>query len=55
MIYRWMSIQGALTEHKMKLAAALDMHAFYRDVDDLNERINEKVKHYCIVCCSQHG
>lgn len=26
----------------MKLAAALEMHAFNRDVDDINERINEK-------------
>ena len=43
--FRWVRIQGALSEHKQKLAAALEIHAFNRDVDDINERINEKVKH----------
>ena len=39
---RWVHIQGALEEHRGKLATALEVHAFNRDVDDLNERINEK-------------
>ncbi len=28
--------------HKAKLAAALEIHAFNRDIDDINDRINEK-------------
>ena len=43
MCCRWAHIQGALAEHRGKLATALEVHAFNRDVDDLNERINEKV------------
>ena len=38
-----MTIQGSLANHKAKLAAALEIHAFNRDVDDVNDRINEKV------------
>jgi spectrin beta len=40
--FRWQGLQGALGEHKQKLAAALEIHMFNRDVDDVNERINEK-------------
>ena len=39
----WRRIQGDLEQHRKKLAAALEMHAFNRDVDDINDRINEKV------------
>ncbi len=28
--------------HKAKLAAALEIHAFNRDIDDIDDRINEK-------------
>ena len=40
-----MNIQESLGKHKAKLAAALEIHAFNRDVDDINDRINEKVTH----------
>ncbi len=46
---RWRNIQGALDQHKKKLAAALEIHAFNRDVDDLNERINEKVGGWAVI------
>ena len=42
--FRWTRIQGALADHRAKLATALEVHAFNRDIDDLNERINEKVR-----------
>ena len=35
-------MQGALADYKARLAAALEIHAFKRDVDDIQERINEK-------------
>jgi len=34
----------ALDEHRQKLSGALEVHAFNRDVDDINDRINEKVQ-----------
>ena len=40
---RWERIQVDLADHKQKLAAALEVHAFNRDIDDINDRINEKV------------
>lgn len=40
---RWKALQGALELYREKLANALDVHAFNRDVDDTNDRINEKV------------
>ncbi|XP_069119024.1 LOW QUALITY PROTEIN: spectrin beta chain-like [Argopecten irradians] len=39
---KWKGIQGDLDGYKQKLAAALEIHAFNRDVDDINDRINEK-------------
>ncbi|XP_067682927.1 spectrin beta chain, non-erythrocytic 5-like isoform X3 [Haliotis asinina] len=39
---QWKDLQGDLNSYKVKLAAALEMHAFNRDVNDVNERINEK-------------
>ena len=42
-VVRWEKIQTSLAEHKHKLAAALEVHAFNRDIDDINDRINEKV------------
>ena len=39
---RWKDLQGDLNNYKARLAAALDVHAFNRDVDDINERISEK-------------
>ena len=42
-ITRWHNIQGALDAHRRKLAIALEIHAFNRDIDDINDRINEKV------------
>ena len=40
---KWRKVQGDLDEHKAKLAASLEIHSFNRDVDDINDRINEKV------------
>ncbi|XP_033735465.1 spectrin beta chain, non-erythrocytic 5-like isoform X2 [Pecten maximus] len=39
---KWKDIQGDLNSYKQKLAAALEIHAFNRDVDDIDDRINEK-------------
>lgn len=41
-IERWQALQGSLTEYRMKLAAALEMHLFDRDVADTSERLTEK-------------
>lgn len=41
-IDRWQALQGSLTEYRMKLAAALEMHLFDRDVADTSERLTEK-------------
>jgi spectrin beta len=40
---RWQNIQVALDAHRKRLDIALEIHAFNRDVDDINDRINEKV------------
>ena len=40
---RWQNIQLALDDHRRRLDGALEVHAFNRDVDDINDRINEKV------------
>lgn len=37
-------MQGALNDYKNRLAAALEIHAFNRDVHDINDRIQEKAK-----------
>lgn len=39
---KWKALQGALDNYRAKLAAALEVHAFARDVDDTFGRINEK-------------
>ncbi|KAL4238363.1 Spectrin beta chain [Mactra antiquata] len=39
---KWKDLQGALNTYKQNLAAALEVHSFNRDVDDINDRINEK-------------
>lgn len=39
---RWKDLQGALSNYKQNLAAALEVHSFNRDVDDIDDRINEK-------------
>jgi spectrin beta len=39
---KWQNIQGALDAHKNRLDIALEIHAFNRDLDDINDRINEK-------------
>ena len=40
--FSWKNLQGALKDYKQKLAAALEVHSFNRDVDDIDDRINEK-------------
>lgn len=42
-VTRWQNIQVALDAHRKRLDIALEIHAFNRDVDDINDRINEKV------------
>ncbi|KAG1650604.1 Spectrin beta chain, non-erythrocytic 5 [Nymphon striatum] len=39
---KWRALQGALNEYREHLGGALEIHAFNRDVDDTNDRINEK-------------
>ena len=39
---RWKELQGQLSGYKQKLSAALEIHSFNRDVDDVDDRINEK-------------
>ncbi|XP_076250387.1 spectrin beta chain, non-erythrocytic 5 kst isoform X4 [Rhynchophorus ferrugineus] len=41
-ILKWQSLQGALTNYRDKLAAALEIHLFDRDIDDTADRLNEK-------------
>ena len=43
LICRWRNIQLALDNHRKRLDGALEVHAFNRDIDDINDRINEKV------------
>ena len=39
---KWKEIQGELELYKQNLSCALEIHAFNRDVDDINDRMNEK-------------
>ncbi|XP_067895807.1 spectrin beta chain, non-erythrocytic 5 isoform X2 [Heterodontus francisci] len=39
---RWNSFQGNLNKYKKKLAAALEVHALIREMDELKERMGEK-------------
>ncbi|VDM44604.1 unnamed protein product [Toxocara canis] len=39
----WKALQGKLAAYRAQLRAALEVHAFNRDVDDTCERIQEKV------------
>ncbi|PIO70965.1 spectrin repeat-containing domain protein [Teladorsagia circumcincta] len=41
--HTWNSLHGKLAAYRRELAAALEVHAFNRDVDDTNERIHEKI------------
>ncbi|CAG9768666.1 unnamed protein product [Ceutorhynchus assimilis] len=43
-IAKWHSLQGALDDYRAKLAAALEIHLFDRDVADTIERLQEKSK-----------
>ncbi|XP_022241663.1 spectrin beta chain, non-erythrocytic 1-like [Limulus polyphemus] len=40
--HKWKALQGSIADYRIKLAGALEVHAFNRDVDDTNDRINEK-------------
>jgi len=46
---RWKSVQLALAEHRQRLDGALDVHAFNRDIDDINDRVNEKVNYSFLI------
>uniref|UniRef100_UPI00398EAE6B spectrin beta chain, non-erythrocytic 5 n=1 Tax=Pristiophorus japonicus TaxID=55135 RepID=UPI00398EAE6B len=39
---RWNSFQGNLNKYKKKLAAALEVHALIREMDEIKERMGEK-------------
>ncbi|XGW05367.1 hypothetical protein V3C99_016045 [Haemonchus contortus] len=41
--HTWNALHGKLAAYRRELAAALEVHAFNRDVDDTNERIHEKI------------
>jgi len=43
LVGRWQNVQLAMDEHRRRLDGALEVHAFNRDVDDINDRIIEKV------------
>ena len=36
-------MQNDLSDYRNKIEGALEMHAFNRDVDEVKERLNEKV------------
>ncbi|XP_055956724.1 spectrin beta chain, non-erythrocytic 2 isoform X1 [Patella vulgata] len=38
----WKALQGNLTKYKQQLSTSLEIHSFNRDINDINERINEK-------------
>ena len=40
--HKWRGLQGALSEYRDRLAAALEIHLFNRDVDDTAQRVAEK-------------
>ncbi|XP_076359799.1 spectrin beta chain, non-erythrocytic 5 kst [Tachypleus tridentatus] len=40
--HKWKALQGSIADYRIKLAGASEVHAFNRDVDDTNDRINEK-------------
>lgn len=42
MYFRWKDILGELEAYKVTLSGALEIHAFNRDIDDINDRMNEK-------------
>ncbi|XP_055880886.1 spectrin beta chain, non-erythrocytic 2-like isoform X3 [Biomphalaria glabrata] len=44
MNHKWKDLQGALSSYKARLAEALEIHAFIRDVNDINDRIHEKAQ-----------
>lgn len=39
---RWRQLQGAMNAYRALLDGAYEIHVFYRDIDDTNERIAEK-------------
>ncbi|KAH9509152.1 hypothetical protein Btru_049222 [Bulinus truncatus] len=41
---KWRDLQGALSSYKARLSEALEIHAFIRDVNDINQRIHEKAQ-----------
>lgn len=49
---RWNALHGKLAAYRRELAAALEVHAFNRDVDDTNERIHEKI---AAMRCDDYG
>ncbi len=42
LLKRLQTVKVGLSEYRMKLNGALELHAFNRDLDDVKERINEK-------------
>ncbi|KAF5308651.1 hypothetical protein FQR65_LT06112 [Abscondita terminalis] len=41
-ITKWQNLQGALSQYRDKLAGAVEVHSFNRDVADTSQRITEK-------------
>ena len=41
--FSWQAMQNDLSDYRNKIEGALEMHAFNRDVDEVKERLNEKV------------
>ena len=42
-VKKWHDLQGSLNKYRQKLAGALEIHLFNRDIDDTSQRIGEKV------------
>lgn len=42
--FRWNSFHGDLNKYRKALEGALEIHALIREIDDINERMSEKVQ-----------
>lgn len=40
---RWNALEGQIDEYRVNLSAALEVHSFNKEVDETNERIQEKI------------
>ena len=43
-VFSWQQMQEGLANYRARLASSLEVHGFKRDVDEIKERIIEKVR-----------